>query len=69
VQLKVWLTDEDEQVVLRPEVPDDQRGVGVGDGGDVADRDTFVAAAAAQITSCRRPGIPASGSYGSAPVL
>ena len=42
---EIGLADQDEQVVLRLEVPDDQGRIGAGSGGDVPDCDVFVSAA------------------------
>jgi hypothetical protein len=63
-ELEIRLADQDEQVVLRLEVPDDQGRIGVGGNGDVPDRDVFVSAGREQLPGGRQdapPGVLATG--------
>jgi hypothetical protein len=57
-ELEIRLADQDEQVVLRREVPDDQGRIRVGGGGDVADRDVFVSAGREQLPGGRQDAPP-----------
>ena len=63
-ELEIGLADQDEQVVLGLEVPDDQGRIGVGGGGDVPDCDAFVSARREQLPGGRQdapPGVLAAG--------
>ena len=57
-ELEIGLADQDEQVVFRPEVPDDQGRIGVGGGGDVPDCDAFVSAGREQLPGGRQDAPP-----------